>query len=459
MELLWLAGAWMAGRAQAVSNLPACRTGAARNARSWCTPGGGYGGGRIMRILFLTHYFPPEGNAPASRVYEMSKRWVRDGHHVQVITCAPNYPDGIVYEGYANRLVQHEWMGGIGVTRIWTYLAPNTGTYGRIANYLSYMVSAALAAMLAKPFDVVIATSPQFFCGWAGVLVHKLARRPFILEIRDIWPEGIVTVGALSNRRVIRVLEALEVKLYRLATQIVAVGEGYKSEIAAKGIEARKIAVITNGADLDVYYPREPDGDLQSALGLQGKFVCSYNGNIGMTSGLDVVLRAARLLQARRRTDIQFVLVGDGAARKELEDEARRSALDTVLFVGRQAKDAMPRFLSISDVCLVHLKRRRLFKATLPSKMFEAMAMGKAIVLGVEGSAAEVLREADAGICIEPENEHALVEAIESLADDDERRAAYGRNGYEHVRRFYSRDMLAREYLRVIQELVGARLT
>ena len=156
-----------------------------------------------MRILYFSHYFTPEGNAPARRVYEMCRRWVQSGHRVTVITCAPNVPGGVVYEGYANPWIQRETIEGIETIRVWTYLAANRGTFRRILNYLSYMVTAILAGLWHEKPDVVIATSPQFFCGWAGVWVSRLRRIPFILEIRDLWPESIAAVGALRNPRLL----------------------------------------------------------------------------------------------------------------------------------------------------------------------------------------------------------------------------------------------------------------
>ena len=134
-----------------------------------------------MRILFLTHYFPPEGNAPANRVYEHCRRWVKGGDEVHVITGVPNVPTGTIYNGYKNRLIQTETIDDIKTTRVWTYIAPNKGKIRRILNYMSYMISASLAGLFAQKPDVVIATSPQFFCGWAGVFISRMKRVPFIL--------------------------------------------------------------------------------------------------------------------------------------------------------------------------------------------------------------------------------------------------------------------------------------
>ena len=162
-----------------------------------------------MKILFFSHYFPPEGNAPASRVFEMAKRWVESGHQVTVMTCAPNIPDGIVYEGYQNHFRRRETVDGVDVIRIWTYIAANKGTMRRMMNYLSYTFSAFLHSIFLERPDVIIATSPQLFCGWAGWLAYCVMRRPFVLEVRDMWAESITTLTSIKGGVLFRMLERI----------------------------------------------------------------------------------------------------------------------------------------------------------------------------------------------------------------------------------------------------------
>lgn len=403
-----------------------------------------------MRILFFSHYFPPEGNAPSSRVHALCKRWVQAGHQVAVITCAPNVPDGKVYDGYRNRLTQREEIDGIEVVRVWTYLAANAGTVKRIANFVSYMFSAVVRSLALPRPDVIVATSPQFFCGWAGVWASRLKRAPLILEIRDIWPESIVAVGAMRKSRLIRFLEWLERRMYAAATHIVTVGEGYRRQLVDKGVPQDSISVITNGVDGDLFHPREPDAALEAAHDLNGKFICSYIGTIGMACGLEVVLDAAELLKRRGRGDAQFLLVGDGAVRGQLQQQAEERGLENVLFVGRQDKSLMPGYLSISGCCLVHLRRTDLFKTVLPSKIFEASAMARPIVLGVEGDAAELVQASGGGLCIEPENAEQLAHAVERLADDPDLCRRLGQAGRAYVTAHYDRDTLSAAYLELI---------
>jgi glycosyltransferase involved in cell wall biosynthesis len=407
-----------------------------------------------MRILFLTHYFPPEGNAPATRVYEMTRRWVAQGHDVTVVTGVPNVPDGVVYEGYVNRWRQREDCEGVEVVRVWTWLAANQGTVRRIANYVSFMLTAILAGLGGRRPDVVIATSPQFFCGWAGVWVSRLRRAPFVLEIRDLWPESILAVGAMRGPLLIRFLEWLERRMYAAARHGVTVGPGYREKLMERGVPADRISIVPNGVDRSVFAPRTEDGGVREAYALGDRFVCAYVGTIGMACGLDVALRAARRLREEGRDDVRFLLVGDGGVRAELEARARDEGLDAVVFTGRQPKQRMPDFLAAADACLVHLTRTELFRTVLPSKIFEAAAMGRPIVLGVEGFAAELVSEAGAGICIEPENADQLLEAVTRLAREPGLAGQLGEAGLRNIAQRYDYASLAVEYLETLRRVV-----
>jgi glycosyltransferase involved in cell wall biosynthesis len=403
-----------------------------------------------MRILFLSHYFPPEVNAPASRTYEHCKQWVQDGHEVTVVTCAPNHPRGTVYEGYHNKLFQREEKNGIQVIRIWTYVTANEGFLKRTLNYLSYMVAAVLVAPLLSKCDVVLSTSPQFFNGLAGYLVSRLKRVPWILEIRDLWPESIVAVGAITNRPVIRSLESLEMFAYRKADHLVVVTDAFKAHMLAKGISSKKVTVIKNGVDFSLY-KNPPHGhiDLSHELGLEGKFVASYFGTHGMAHHLETVLEAAHEL--REWKDIVFLLVGDGAERRRLVTMRDEMKLSNVLMLDQQTKEKMPELWSLSSVSLVLLKKSALFTTVLPSKIFESMAMEKPVILGVEGESAELVMSARGGICIEPESSKDLAIQVLKLYRDPSMCQELGSSGRRYVLEYFDRQVLARRFADVMQ--------
>lgn len=406
-----------------------------------------------MKILFISHYYYPEGNAPATRVHQMTRRWADAGHEVTVITAFPNVPSGVVYEGYRNRWRREEQVDGVKVIRVWTYLAANAGKIRRIVSYLSFMTTSLLAGVRASRPDVVIATSPQFFCGWSGRLVAGLRRLPFVLEIRDLWPESIVAVGAMRPSPAIRTLAWLERRLYRAADLIVTVGDGYRRKLLERGANDTRIRIVPNGVDLE-HFQRDIDGSaVRIEFLLEDRFVCAFVGTIGMASGLDVVVRAARRLRDDGRDDVRFLLVGDGAERKRLALLVEEERLSSIVMTGRLPKERMPEVIAASDACLVHLRETDLFRTVMPSKMFEAAAMERPIIVGVDGEARSWVEQAEAGRFMHPENADDLVVAIDRLAGDRSLAARYGRNGRRFVEQHHDHEILAARYLDLLRSL------
>jgi len=406
-----------------------------------------------MKILFLSHYFPPEVNAPASRTYEHCKQWVTMGNDVTVVTCAPNHPRGKVYQGYRNHLFRREQRDGIEIVRLWTYVTANEGFVKRTLNYISYMVAAILAAPFLAKADVVLSTSPQFFNGLAGYFVSRLKRACWVLEIRDLWPESIVVVGAIRNKWVIRMLEYLEMFAYRNADAIVPVTEAFKRYMVGKGIPAAKIEVVKNGVDLDFYKVDKGINPVIQELGLSGKFVASYFGTHGMAHHLETVLEAAALL--RERKDILFLLAGSGAERQRLLALRENAGLENVIMLDQQPKKRMPFLWQCSNVSMVLLKKSDLFKLVIPSKIFECMAMQIPVVLGVEGESREIIEAAQSGLCIEPQNADELARCVARLADKPELCKELGQNGRRYVAEHFDRQMLAARYERLMARLAN----
>ncbi len=392
-------------------------------------------------------------NAPATRTYEHCRQWVKDGHNVTVITCAPNHPQGRVYEGYRNRFYQRETKDGIAVIRVWTFVTANEGFFKRTLNYISYLCSAVVVSLFLPKADVVLSTSPQFFNGLAGYFVGKMRRIPWVLEIRDLWPESIVTVGAIKSQAVIKMLEWIERFAYRNADHIVPVTDSFKVYILGKGIEAGKITVVKNGVDLAQYRPVDGASELAEELGLTGKFIVSYFGTHGMAHHLETILEAARRLS--HVPNIVFLMVGDGAERQVLVQMRNAMGLQNVMMLDQQPKSRMPDFWALSAVSLVLLKKSDLFKTVIPSKIFESLAMAKPIVLGVEGESADLLRAAQAGLCIEPEDADQLVARVLELSRDTQLRQRLGRNGRRFVMEQFDRIILARKLASVIEMVCG----
>jgi len=404
-----------------------------------------------MKILFFTHYFPPEVNAPASRTHEHCKEWVKNGHEVTVVTCVPNHPMGKVYPGYKNRLCQHEMIDGIHVIRLWTYITANEGFVKRTLNYLSYLLSVLVYIPFLPKHDVFVSTSPQFFCGLAGYFVKLFRRKPWIIEIRDLWPESIVAVGAIHNKFIIKTLEFLEMLVYRKSDHIVPVTDAFRAYMLNKSVPDAKITVIKNGVDLNFYAAGQTEKTVEYGELLVDGFVASYVGTHGMAHHLETMLEAAEILMDRK--DIIFLMAGHGAEKDKLVKLKESKKLSNVIMLDQQAKEKMPLLWALSDVSLVLLRKSDLFKTVIPSKIFESMAMKKPIVLGVEGEVKAMIEEGRSGIVIEPESAQGLAAAVVELADNKKKYTEYAENGYQYVAEYYDRKVLAKRFEDILQRL------
>lgn len=368
-----------------------------------------------MKILFITDNFPPEVNAPATRTFEHCKEWIgEEGVEITVLTCAPNFPHGKVYPGYRNKLFQRENVEGIEVIRLWSYITANSGFAKRVLDYMSFAFSAFWVGLFQK-HDVIIATSPQFFTTWAAWGISKIRRKPWIFELRDLWPESIKTVGAMKQGRIIDMLEKIELGLYRDADKVVAVTDAFKANLIGRGIDADKIDVITNGSNVELFYERPKNQELLDQLSLNGKFIIGYIGTHGLAHSLDFIVRSIAKITD---PDIHFLFIGDGAMKQTVVSLAKELNLKNVTFLNPVSKNEVPKYLAICDVSLAPLKKEDNFKTVIPSKIFEASAMQKPTLLGVEGQAQEIIEKYHAGLCFEPENEKDFLEKLETLRDE-----------------------------------------
>ncbi len=401
-----------------------------------------------MHILFLTDNFPPEVNAPANRTYEHCKEWVKQGAEVTVITCAPNFPKGKVYEGYRNKLRQVEYMDGIKVIRVWSYITANEGFVKRILDYLSFCFMSFFAGLFVKT-DIIVATSPQFFTALSGRWLHFFKRKPWIMEVRDLWPESIVAVGAMKKGKVILFFEWLEKRLYKSASHIVVVTDTFKQKIVEKGIDASKISVHKNGANLEVYQPREKDQKLLEELELTGKTIFAYIGTHGMAHGLDFILNSIRELK-ESQPHMHFLFLGDGAERKKLLELNQKLALTNTTFISSVAKSEVVRYLSIMDVALVNLRKSDTFLTVIPSKIFEAAAMEKPILLGLQGETQRIIESFSAGCCFEPENKAAFLTGISKISEKNNYKTY--QEGCKQLAVKYDRKTIALEMLKTIKK-------
>lgn len=404
-----------------------------------------------MKILFLTDNFYPEVNAPASRTYEHAREWVKAGHEVTVITCVPNFPKGKVFDGYKNKLWQKEAIDGIEVIRVWSYIAANKGFVRRTLDFISFSVTSFLAGLFVKA-DVIVATSPQFFTALSGRTLSFWKRVPWIMEVRDLWPESIKTVGAMKDNLFIRYFEWEEMRCYRSAKTIVVVTDSFKRTLTARGVDADKIKVVKNGVDKDMFKPVPKDEALIGELGLEGKKIIGYIGTHGMAHKLDFILDCARNMQGRN--DFHFLFIGAGAEREALLAKKEREGITNVTMLDSVPKDQVVRYISILDLSLINLRKSELFKTVIPSKMFENAGMQIPIIMGVQGEAQEMLEEYGAGLCFEPENEVDFNAKLQQLLSDPDLYERCRIGGAE-MSRDYDRKALADKMLECMMDTVS----
>ncbi len=402
-----------------------------------------------MHILFLTDNFPPEVNAPATRTYEHCREWIKNGEMVTVITCAPNFPHGKLYKGYKNKFYQKETIDGINVIRVWSYMSTNNGFIKRVLDYISFSFVSFWVGLFQK-FDVIVATSPQFFTTWTGFGLSKIKRKPWVFELRDIWPESIATVGVLKEGRIIRFLEKIELALYKDATKIIAVTDAFKENLITRGIPTEKIEVVTNGSNLELFTVREKDKGLLEKLNLKNKFIVGYIGTHGLAHSLDFIVRSIAKVKDK---NIHFLFIGDGAMKENIVAISNSLKLKNITFLNSVLKEEVPLYLSICDISLAPLKNQENFKTVIPSKIFEASAMERPTLLGVQGQAQKIIEEYNAGICFEPENEEDFIAKLMMIKD----KKVYleCQKGCKVLANKYNRKRLANKMMSVIKNIVN----
>ena len=402
-----------------------------------------------MRILLVTHYFPPETGAPQARLSALAQIWAADGDTVTVLTGLPNHPTGVIPPEYRGAIRRRERRDGYRVLRTWLYATPNEGMARKTLGHLSFMVTSVLfGAVPSGRADVVVVSSPTFFSIGAAWALARIKRARLVVEIRDLWPAIFTELGVLTNRRIIGLLERLERAAYAAADEVVVVSEGFRDNLIGRGVPPHKVHTIRNGVLLDQFGPAAgPAPAVRGRLGAaRDDCLVLYAGTHGISHALPAIARAAARLAGQ---PVHFAFVGEGADKARLARTVAELGLRNVSLLPGVPHQDVPDLLAAADICLVPLRDVPLFATFIPSKMFEYLAAGKAVVGSVSGEAAQILHEAGA-IVVPPEDDVALADAIRDLAADPQRRLAMGRAGRCHVEQHYNRVELAREYRKIL---------
>ena len=406
--------------------------------------------GPAQRILIVSHYFPPEAGAPQARLSALAAAWAAGGDEVTVLTGMPNHPTGVLPPEYRRAVRRRERQDGYRVVRTWLYATPNEGVLRKTLCHLSFMVtSVLLGGWACGRADTVVVSSPTFFSIGSAWLLARLKRARLVVEVRDLWPAIFVELGVLTNRRLIRVLERLELAAYAAADQIVVVSDGFRQNLIERGVPAAKVHTIRNGVTLDRFRPDSAGReDARARLGARpDDCLVLYAGTHGISHALPRVADAAALLAGQ---PIRVAFVGDGSDKPRLRRRVDELGLDNVTLAPAVPPEQVPALLAAADICLVPLRDVPLFATFIPSKMFEYLAAAAPVIGSVTGEPAQILREAGA-VVVPPEDSEELANAIASLAADPGRRADMARQGRAYVERFFDRAELARQYRKILE--------
>ena len=405
---------------------------------------------RRLRIAIVSQYYPPEIGAPQARVLETARAFARRGHRVTVLTGLPNHPTGVVPPRWRSRLAADEREPGIRVRRGWLAATRNRGALRRTLAHLTCALSSFVRGLGGSGgADVFLATSPPLFTGLAGWALARIHRRPFVLDVRDLWPDAFVDLGLAREGRVVAAFRRLERFLYRRADHVVPVTEAFSTRIGETGVEPGRRTVVRNGVDLSRFDPAADPLPAKRALGLEGRFVVLYLGAHGVAHGLEALVPAA----ASAGRHVTFLFVGEGAEKERVVAAAKAAGGD-VRFRDGVRRESVPALYAAADVCLVSLRPTPLMESFLPSKAFEAFGAGRPVVAAVAGEARALLEAGPGAIVVPPGDAKALAAAIARLAADPEKTRALGRRARARAEAEFDRDALARVYLGILSSVV-----
>lgn len=405
-----------------------------------------------MRVLVITQYFPPETGGTSNRLISLADGLREAGHQVHVIAEKPNHPEGIIREDYRGGIFDERTYDGIPVTYTWVYTHPEKNFLKRLAFYLSFMVMAVVGAMRTKgDFDVVLASSPPLFVGVSGWLAARLKSAKFVFDVRDIWPEVAVAMGALTNPVAIRLAERLEQFIYNRADGITAVTSSFCDHIQEVASEHTPMRRVMNGTMPDVFQQDGRREEVRNQLGVEDKYVVTYAGNLGLAQGLPHIVDAADRI--RENEDVVFLILGSGPVKDDLVQEADSRELDNVRFLDRVPLEEAAAHMAASDALLVPLEDHEIYRQFIPSKLFDSMASGRPVLLSVDGEARSILEEAEGGLYYPAEDGEALAERIEWLVEHPEEGKEMGRNGRAYAQQNCTRAVQAQKMADFLEQI------
>jgi len=410
-----------------------------------------------MKLRILTHYYPPEVGAPQTRLAALAHGLSEAGVDVTVHTGFPHYPDGAIKRPYRNRPLWIEQVDGVRVMRSWVYAAPNRGIARRLANHVSLATSALTAAPVGGPADVLLVETPPLLLAGAAIAYARAKRARLVLNVADLWPDSAVEMGTLSWRPAIAAARRLERAAYREAQAIACATEGIFTTLRARPESADKAALMRPAVDLARFAPAAADidpsqGGSMSAASGGGSLRVLYAGTVGLAHGLGTLLDAAEAvagetaLRPNGTHPLAVTIAGDGAEAPALRARLANGGPAGVRMLGAVPADRIPGLYADADAAVVMLRDLPVFEGALPTKMLEAMAAERPVVLAARGEAARLIEREGCGVVVPPEDPRALAEALSALAADPARRAKMGAAGRRAAERDFGRDPWLRRW-------------
>ncbi len=407
-----------------------------------------------MKILLLNQAFVSPDEPGHTRHFEMAKFLQSRGHELVIVASDLNYQTG--QRTVARRGVFSEQLiDRVRILRAYIYPALHRSYFWRIISFFSFMFSSVWTALQVRDVDLVMGTTPPIFQAVSAWFVAWMRRKPFLLEVRDLWPEFGVSMGVLKNPVLIALGRWLERFLYARATHILVNSPAYKEYMIGKGVPEKKVTFIAYGTDVDMFNPYVDGSSVRAELGMQDNFVVLYAGALGQANDIDTVLRAAQRLNGEDK--IRFVLFGDGKERARLQSDAERMKSSNVVFAGVRAKKEMPLVVASADVCLAILQDIPMFRTTYPNKVFDYMAAGRATVLVIDGVSRQLIETSGGGAFVQPGNDEQLAKTILELSKDPGRVKQMGQNAREYLVKHLDRRDRLKETLELLVKLVGER--
>ncbi len=404
-----------------------------------------------MKILLINQAFVSPDEPGHTRHFEMAKFLQTCGHELVIVASDLNYQTGqrtVERKGmYAEQVID-----GVRIIRAYIYPALHRSYFWRIISFFSFMFSSVWTALKVTEVDLVMGTTPPIFQAVSAWFVAWIRRKPFLLEVRDLWPEFGVSMGVLKNPLLIALGRGLEGFLYARATHILVNSPAYKDYMIEKGVPENKITFIPYGTDVDMFNPQVDGSSVRAELGLQDKFVVLYAGALGQANDIDTVLRAAERLKGDN--EIYFVLFGDGKERPRLQSEAEQMKLSNVIFAGVRPKREMPSVVASANVCLAILQDIPMFRTTYPNKVFDYMAAGRATVLVIDGITRTLIESSNGGVYVQPGDDEFLAKTTLELSKDSARVDRMGQSAREYLVKHLDRRDKLNETLDLLRSLV-----